>query len=120
MVGAAGMMDTLVSFAAVQGSAFSGTNLVGRVLGDPDGRAKVEEVLQQQKLVVKGALEQNQHLVAALRDALIERDELIGKEITAVLDKARELGPPPAVIDLRAAEERMADHAKAAVPVEVE
>ena len=39
MVGAAGMTDTLVSFAAVQGSAFSDTNLVGRVLGDHDGRA---------------------------------------------------------------------------------
>jgi ATP-dependent Zn protease len=121
MVGAAGMMDTLVSFAAVQGSAFSGTNLVGRVLGDSEGRAKVEEVLQQQKLVVKGALEQNQHLVAALRDALIERDELIGKEITSVLDTARELGPPPAVIDLRAAEERLAaEQPNAAVAVEVE
>lgn len=108
MVGAAGMMDTLVSFAAVQSSMFADTNLVGRVLGDPDGRAKVEEVLQQQKLIVKGALETNQHLVVALRDALLEHEELIGKEITNVLDKARADGPPPAVIDLRAAEEAMA------------
>ncbi len=34
MIGAAGMGDTLISFGAVQGSAFSSENLVGRVLGD--------------------------------------------------------------------------------------
>ncbi len=104
MVGAAGMAGTLVSFAAVQGSMFSDTNLVGRVLGDPDGRRRVEELLQEQKLAVKGALEANQHLVAALRDALIERDELVGKEINAVLEAAAAAGPPPRVIDLREAE----------------
>jgi cell division protease FtsH len=104
MVGVTGMAGTLVSFAAVQGSAFSDTNLVGRILGDPDGRRRVEELLQEQKAVVKDALEANQHLIAALRDALMEHDELIGKEITAVLDAARDAGPPPAVIDLRDAE----------------
>jgi ATP-dependent Zn protease len=104
MVGAAGMTGTLVSFAAVQGNTFSDTNLVGRVLGDGDGRRRVEELLQEQKVVVKGALEANQHLVAALRDALLEHSELIGNEITAVLDAARAAGPGPAVIDLRAAE----------------
>jgi ATP-dependent Zn protease len=104
MVGSAGMMDTLISYAAVQGSTFNNTNIVGRVLGDPDGRRRVEEFLQEQKLAVMGALESNQHLVAALRDALLESDELVGKEITAVLDAAREAGPTPPVIDLVAAE----------------
>ena len=104
MVGAAGMTGTLISFAAIQGNTFSDTNLVGRVLGDGDGRRRVEEVLQEQKVVVKGALEENQHLVAALRDALLEHNELIGKEITAVLDAARLIGPAPTVIDLRSAE----------------
>jgi cell division protease FtsH len=107
MVGAAGMMGTLISYAAIQGNTFSDTNLVGRVLGDPDGRRRVEELLQEQKVVVKNALEDNQHLVAALRDALVERDELVGKEITAVLDAARAAGPPPAVIDLVAAEKTL-------------
>jgi cell division protease FtsH len=104
MVGAAGMAGTLVSFAAIQGSTFNDTNIVGRVLADPDGRRRVEELLQEQKLAVKGALEANQHLVAALRDALLDREELIGKEITSILDAARDAGPAPAVIDLRAAE----------------
>jgi cell division protease FtsH len=40
MVGAAGMAGTLVSFAAVQGGMFSDTNIVGRILGDGDGRRR--------------------------------------------------------------------------------
>jgi hypothetical protein len=76
MVGAVGMTDTLISFGAVQGSAFSDTNLVGRVLGDPDGRARVEDILQQQKQRAHSLLEANRHLVEALRDALLERHEL--------------------------------------------
>jgi ATP-dependent Zn protease len=107
MVGAAGMAGTLVSFAAIQGNTFNDTNLVGRVLGDPDGRRRVEELLQEQKVAVKGVLEANQHLVAALCDALLEREELVGKEISAVLDAARAAGPPPAMIDLVAAEKAL-------------
>ena len=104
MVGAAGMAGTLVSYAAVQGNAFSDTNLVGRVLGDGEGRRKVEELLQEQKVLIRGRLEANQHLIAALRDALLERNELVGKEIAGVLDAAGGpvdvSSPLPAVIDL--------------------
>ena len=68
---------------------------------------------------VRGLLGANRHLVEALRDALIERHELVGHEITDVLEAAREahqasatrrLGVPladpaqvdsPALIDLR-------------------
>src|SRR3954453_11153772 len=98
MVGAAGMAGTLVLFGAGQGSAFNDSNLVGRVLGDGEGRRRVEELLQEQKTVVKGKLEANQHLVSALRDALLDRHELVGHEITDVL-KAAEIaaGPDSAV-----------------------
>ena len=88
MVGACGMEHSLVSFGAVQNSGFSDTNIVGRVLGDKDGRAAVEEVLQQQKLRAKALLDDNRHLVVALRDALLTRHELIGTEITDVLEQA--------------------------------
>ncbi|GAB2687846.1 AAA family ATPase [Thalassiella azotivora] len=109
MVGAAGMCGTLVSFAAVQGSALSGSNLVGRVLADGDGRRMVEELLQEQRDHVRGLLGRNRHLVAALRDALLERHELIGHEITDVLLAAAPADTDdPAVIDL-AALERGAD-----------
>jgi len=111
MVGACGMTGSLVSFGAVQNSGFADTNIVGRVLGDRDGRKAVEEVLQEQKVKAKGLLEDNRHLVEALRDALMERFELIGTEITDVLERAQaahvaqaagSAAPTaPAVIDLR-------------------
>jgi cell division protease FtsH len=110
MVGACGMTSSLVSFGAVQTSGFSETNIVGRVLGDKDGRAAVEAVLQEQKLKAKTLLKENRHLVEALRDALVERHELIGSEITDVLEQARAdhraiprqpRFTAPAVIDLR-------------------
>jgi ATP-dependent Zn protease len=109
MTGSCGMGETLLSYAAIQNSAFSDTNIVGRVLGDTHGRAAVEELLQRQKMVVRGLLESNQHLVAALRDALVERHELIGREITDVLEAAAGAGPADdraagsaGTIDLRA------------------
>ncbi|MGN6474563.1 MAG: AAA family ATPase [Mycobacteriales bacterium] len=88
MVGAAGMTGTLISFAAVQGSALSDTNIVGRVLADNDGRARVEELLQEQKAAIKARLEANPHLIEALRDALLDREELVGREIVDVLETA--------------------------------
>ena len=97
MVGACGMTDTLISYGAVQNSAFSDTNLVGRVLADSEGRERVEGLLQEQKAIARGLLETNRHLVEALRDALLERHELVGREITAVLETARDSH----VVDLR-------------------
>ncbi|HET9657076.1 MAG TPA: AAA family ATPase [Kineosporiaceae bacterium] len=110
MVGAAGMSDTLISFAAGGSSPFGG-DLFSRVLGDAEGRRMVEELLQAQKSVALELLSAKRHLVAALRDALIERHELIGSEITDLLaraedeHRARTAEPAgqatPAVIDLR-------------------
>ncbi|HSO04173.1 MAG TPA: AAA family ATPase, partial [Candidatus Limnocylindrales bacterium] len=51
MVGAVGMGGSLISLAAVQQSALSDSNLVGRVLSDPAGRAAVEAILSDQKQV---------------------------------------------------------------------
>jgi ATP-dependent Zn protease len=114
MVGACGMTDTLISYAAVQSGALSGTNVTGRVLGDGEGRSRVEGLLREQKEIVRTLVRDNSHLVAALRDALLERHELVGSEITDVLDAASPLGMPlrvpgprasgatiPAVVDLR-------------------
>ena len=91
------MDDTLVSYAAVQGSAFNDQNIVGRVLADSIGRDQVERLLQAQRDHVRLLLAANQHLVAALRDALVDRHELIGAEITEVLQAA---GAPVVVDDL--------------------
>jgi ATP-dependent Zn protease len=104
MVGSCGMLDSLISFAAVQNSAFNDSNIVGRVLADESGRAAVEDLLQEQKVIVKGLLEANSHLVEGLRDALLEREELIGREITDVLEHAQKAHTDAGhggVIDLR-------------------
>ncbi len=97
MVGAHGMDESLLSYAAIAGSAFSETNLVGRVLADDRGRDAVERLLQTQKREVKALLEVHRHLVEALRDALLEHEELLGAEITDVLERAV---AAPRVVDL--------------------
>ena len=97
MVGAHGMEGSLLSWLAVQNSSFSDTNIVGRVLADDRGRDAVERLLQEQKSTAKALLAQNTHLVEALRDALLEREELVGREITDVLERA---AAAPRVVDL--------------------
>lgn len=101
IIGAAGMTDSLVSFAAVQESGLSGSNLVARVLSDPQGRRAMEELLASQKAYVVDLITRNRHYVEALRDALLERHELIGHEITDVLKAAGEpVGPTRVVATL--------------------
>ena len=86
MVGAAGMAGSLVSYAAGGGPLDGG--LAGRVLGDEQGRRAVEELLARQQVAVRQLLAGHRHLVEALRDALLARHELIGREITDVLEQA--------------------------------
>jgi cell division protease FtsH len=101
MIGAHGMDTSLLSYAAIQNSSFSDTNIVGRVLADERGRDAVEALLQRQKKTAKELLEQNRNLVEALRDALLEREELVGHEITDVLEAAAtESGTAPRMVDL--------------------
>lgn len=89
MVGQAGMAGTLISFSAGRRAPFGGGELVDRVLSDVESRRMVEELLQEQKDVALSLLSANRHLVAALRDALLGRHELIGHEITDVLEHAK-------------------------------
>jgi ATP-dependent Zn protease len=92
MVGQSGMESTLVSFSAAPASAFGGGDLVSRVLGDAAARDLVEALLVRAKQEVKSLLTENRHLIEALRDALLERHELIGHEIGDVLTAARDAG----------------------------
>ena len=88
VVGSVGMAGSLVSLAAVENGAFNNSNLVGRVLADSHTRPEVDRILAQAKARTRALLDANRHLVEALRDALLERDELIGEEITEVLAAA--------------------------------
>ena len=101
VAGSCGMAGSLVSLAAAQGSVLTDTNLVGRVLADPVLRPEVDRVLAQAKAYARALLDRNRHLVEALRDALLEREELIGEEITTVLAGAGEPVRDGLVLDRR-------------------
>jgi cell division protease FtsH len=110
IVGAAGMGGSLVSLAAVQTGPFSDTNLVGRTLADQHTRPEVDRLLAVGKARVRAMLEANRHVVEALRDALLARDELIGDEIVEV---ARAAGPPVTeglTVERRGTDRRRSDH----------
>ncbi|MCU0296826.1 MAG: hypothetical protein MUD05_12365, partial [Candidatus Nanopelagicales bacterium] len=59
MVGAAGMVGSLINLGAVENGAMADTNLVGRVIADRPSREAVEELLAQQKAVAKDVVLQN-------------------------------------------------------------
>jgi ATP-dependent Zn protease len=88
MVGAFGMAGSLISYDAMSQGALSNGNLVSKVLGDNEGKQRVEDILTAQKEKVRAVLEENRDVHVALRDALIERDELVREDILDVIDKA--------------------------------
>jgi ATP-dependent Zn protease len=94
MVGSFGMGGSLISLEAA-GSPMGG-NIVNKVLGSDSGREAVDGILNGAKDEVTRMLSENRHLVEALRDALLDRDELVGDEILDVLRSAE-----PEVVDLR-------------------
>jgi cell division protease FtsH len=88
IVGSAGMAGSLVSLNAVEAGVLNSSNLVGRVLADRVARPEIDALLARSKARVRALLGANRHLVEALRDALLDRDELVGEEITTVLEQA--------------------------------
>ena len=88
MVGTFGMAGSLVSFEAVESGPVS-AGPVAKVLSDEQGRRAVEGLLQAARERATEVLLTHRHLVDALVDALLDRDELIGDEITAVLTGAQ-------------------------------
>ncbi len=88
MVGSFGMAGSLVSFDAIAEGPIGSKNLVGKVLSDGDGKARVDEILEEQKEKVAKLLNENRDVVVSLRDGLIARDELLGEEILEQIDYA--------------------------------
>ena len=56
-----------------------------------------DQILDEQKEFVTDVLTRNRHLVEGLRDALLERNELVGRELVEILDAASS----GTVLDLR-------------------
>jgi ATP-dependent Zn protease len=96
MVGSLGMGGSLVSYDAV--ATAGGANIVAKVLASDQGREALERILEDAKATARRLLETNRHLVEALRDALLEREELVGDEI---LDVLRDAEDAHETIDLR-------------------
>jgi cell division protease FtsH len=87
MIGSYGMGKQLVSFEALDNGVHSGPNLVAKVLNSDEGRHEVGALLSRIKLEVTTLLREHKDLVEVLRDALLEREELLGDEIHEVLDE---------------------------------
>jgi ATP-dependent Zn protease len=87
MVGSFGMAGSLVSFEAVESGPIS-QGIVAKVLANDDARTAATSILDEAKGEVQRLLAAHQHLVVALRDALLEREELVGDEILEVLRDA--------------------------------
>jgi cell division protease FtsH len=96
MVGSLGMAGSLISFRAVSESVFD-PGLVGRVIAHGEAKRSVDALLKREKASVKRLLNANRRLVIAMRDALLDREELIGDEIARVLDEAGGRRPQAAV-----------------------
>ncbi|HEX2293768.1 MAG TPA: AAA family ATPase [Actinomycetota bacterium] len=89
MVGSFGMGASLVSYEAVDNGPHGSPNIVAKVLSNDETKKEVDDILRKHKDQVAYLLETNKDLVEALRDALLEREELMGDEILAVLDEAQ-------------------------------
>jgi cell division protease FtsH len=87
MVGSFGMAGSLISYEAVAEGPIGRSNLVAKVLGTKEGKQRVEDILETQRERVRAVLEENTDVHHALRDALIERDELVRDEILDVVQR---------------------------------
>jgi ATP-dependent Zn protease len=98
MVGALGMGGSLLSLDAARGP--KGEDIVAKVLDDDRSREATELILAEAKADATRLLQTHQAIHAALRDALLEREELVGEQILDVIRVAI-LEDELAEIDLR-------------------
>ena len=87
IVGSLGLGGSLISFRALDDGPLGG-NLVAKVLADDRARQAVDDLLREQKEKVVALLAAHRHVVEALRDALLDREELVGREILEVIEEA--------------------------------
>ena len=88
MVGSLGMGSTLISSESLEIPGAG--NLAARVLSTDAGREEVEELLGRARTRARATIESNRHVVEALRDELLARDELVGEEILTVIARSHQ------------------------------
>jgi hypothetical protein len=89
MIGQLGMGTTLISSAAME---YPAGGIVSKVLSNDGGRAEVENLLAESKASVTRMLEEHRNVVEALRDALLDQEELIGDDILQVIRESQPSG----------------------------
>jgi cell division protease FtsH len=94
MIGSLGMAGSLFSYEAMDRSH---TDIVTRVASSDDGKAAIERILDTAHDEVRAMLEEHHVVIEALRDALLDRHELIGDEILDVIHHAV-LTPAPSAV----------------------
>jgi ATP-dependent Zn protease len=87
MIGACGMGNSLISVAAA-GSGSTGGGLVDKVLADKEARAELDALLMSSCTSAMEIVTEHGDVVEALRDALLREDELVGVQITDVIEAA--------------------------------
>jgi ATP-dependent Zn protease len=98
MVGSMGLGGSFISFRSLDGGLFAG-NLVAKVISDPKTRDAMDDLLTEQKTVVTGLLSENRPLIEALRAALLEKNELVEREIIDTIEAAQ--GEHGLLLDIR-------------------
>jgi len=99
-VGVYGMGRSLISTAVGSGNPFGDNDPIGKTLSDPERRKEIDEILNDCRGRVRNLLLRKRAVVEGVRDALLDREELIGPEISAVLERAQ---AAPRVVDLTGA-----------------
>jgi len=97
MVGSFGMGGTLISFEAIEGGMMT-AGIVAKVLSNDDARKRVEVLLAEAKETARRQLSENRHMVEALVAALMDRYELVGDEITDIMERAARQTPARAAV----------------------
>jgi cell division protease FtsH len=92
-VGVYGMGKSLISAAASGGGLMDGGDPIAQVLSTPARRDEVDAILNDCRARVRTLLIAKRHVVEGVRDALLEREELVGDEIEVLMAELGEREP---------------------------
>jgi ATP-dependent Zn protease len=93
-VGLFGMGKSLISVGVIEPTAMDG-DPIRLLLSDPDRRKEMDELLDSCRRQVTELLERKRPVVEGIRDALLDREELIGDEIEEIMAGLGEREPLP-------------------------
>ena len=92
-VGVYGMGKSLISAAASGGGFMGESDPIGQVLANGPRRDEVDAILNDCRNRVRTLLQAKRHVVEGVRDALLEREELVGDEIEVLMAELGEREP---------------------------